>query len=157
MDATITLSDDPQDLRACATLMAGQEPWLTLGRSMQACQKTLQDPLQCLAVARLGEQVLGFVLWTEVGLLNGYIRTLAVADGHHGQGLGSRLLARAEQSIFSQSPNTFLCVSEFNAGARRFYEREGYRQVGRLENFLVAGHHEILMRKTRGSWQEFSP
>ena len=56
----------------------------------------------------------------------------------------------AEKRIFADSQNVFMCVSDFNAGARRLYERLGYRIVGELTDYIVAGHAEILMRKSRG-------
>jgi ribosomal protein S18 acetylase RimI-like enzyme len=70
-------------------------------------------------------------------------------------GLGSALVKRAEDRIFTESPNVFMCVSSFNSGARRLYERLGYAAVGPLRDFLVAGHDEILLRKTRGTWLDF--
>jgi GNAT superfamily N-acetyltransferase len=36
--------------------------------------------------------------------------------------------------------------------AKRLYERLGFEAVGELKDFLVAGHSEVLMRKTLGPW-----
>ena len=43
-----------------------------------------------------------------------------------------------------------MCVSSFNGGARRLYERLGYEVVGELTDYIVQGHSEILLRKTVG-------
>ncbi|MCY7307899.1 MAG: GNAT family N-acetyltransferase, partial [Rhodoferax sp.] len=67
-----------------------------------------------------------------------------------GQGCGTELMAFAEKRIFRDHANVFLCVSGFNAAARRFYRRLGYVEVGELTDFLVVGQSEWLMRKTRG-------
>jgi ribosomal protein S18 acetylase RimI-like enzyme len=64
--------------------------------------------------------------------------------------VGRQLVLFAEQRIFRDSPNVFLCVSSFNTDAQRFYEQLGYERVGVIENYLVAGHDEYLMRKTLG-------
>ena len=80
----------------------------------------------------------------------GYVQTLCVAEGLRGQGLGSELLAFAEERIFREFKNVFLCVSSFNPRARALYERLGYETVGPLRDFVIAGHDEILLRKTRG-------
>ena len=64
-----------------------------------------------------------------------------------GQGLGSRLVEFAEQRILRVSPNIF---SSFNLGARRLYERLGYKVVGELSDYIVRGHSELLLRKTTG-------
>jgi [ribosomal protein S18]-alanine N-acetyltransferase len=66
------------------------------------------------------------------------------------------LIGWAEQRIARESPNVFLCVSSFNVAARRLYERLGYELVGRLDGFIVREHDELLLRKTRGSWADFS-
>jgi len=66
------------------------------------------------------------------------------------------LIALAEEKIFAQSPNAFICASSSNSGARRLYERLGYRLVGVLNDLVAAGHDEVLLRKTRGSWKTFS-
>jgi ribosomal protein S18 acetylase RimI-like enzyme len=71
-------------------------------------------------------------------------------------GLGSRLLEFAEERIRRVSPNIFMCVSSFNVGARRLYERHGYRVVGELTDYLVQGHSEILLRKTFGPITTFA-
>ena len=54
-------------------------------------------------------------------------------------GYGTRLMAFAEQRIWRDHQNVFLCVSSFNHAARRFYQRLGYQQVGELSDFLVSG------------------
>lgn len=43
-----------------------------------------------------------------------------------------------------------MCVSDFNHGARRLYGRLGYRLVGELTDYVVAGRSELLLRKTVG-------
>lgn len=50
----------------------------------------------------------------------------------------------------------FLTVSSFNTDARRLYRGLGYRVVGTLRDYIVAGHSEILMRKTLGPLTAFT-
>ncbi|MGH7629901.1 MAG: GNAT family N-acetyltransferase [Gemmatimonadales bacterium] len=87
----------------------------------------------------------------------GYIQTVCLRDECRGRGLGTAVIAWAEERIFRESPNAFICVSDFNTGARRLYERLGYEVVGTLSDFLVAGHSEVLLRKSRGPWDWFRP
>ncbi len=56
-----------------------------------------------------------------------------------------------EEQVFARHANLFLCVSDFNDGAQRLYARHGFVEVGRLNDYLVTGHAELLSRKTRGS------
>jgi [ribosomal protein S18]-alanine N-acetyltransferase len=142
---------------ACARLMAGSEPWLTLGRSYERALDIVRDPTREVTVAVGDERVVGFVIVCMAGPFVGYIQTVAVAAEERGRGLGARLVAHAEGRIFRDSPNVFLCVSTFNTGARRLYRRLGYAEVGELTDYLVRGHGEVLLRKSRGPWSEFIP
>ena len=65
-----------------------------------------------------------------------------------GQFCSLLLMAFAEERIFRDSPNVFICVSTFNTGARDFYQHLGYQVVGPLKDYLVAGYDELLLRKT---------
>jgi [ribosomal protein S18]-alanine N-acetyltransferase len=145
----------PGEAETCARLMAGSEPWLTLGRSYEASLRLVQDPTREVYVAECAGAVGGFVVLCLTGAFVGYIQTVCVAPDQRGRGLGTRLVAFAEDRIFRESPNVFLCVSSFNPGARRLYERLGYAYVGELPDYLVAGHAELLFRKSRGPWSEF--
>jgi [ribosomal protein S18]-alanine N-acetyltransferase len=141
----------------CAHLMATSEPWLTLGRNYDAAFDLLRDPARESYVAIEGGEVAGFVILLMTGALVGYIQTVCVAPEHRGRGLGSRLVAFAEERIFRDSPNVFLCVSSFNPRARDLYLRLGYQEVGELADFIVPGHAEILLRKTLGPLQGYRP
>jgi ribosomal-protein-alanine N-acetyltransferase len=135
--------------------MANADPWVTLGRGYDACARVIQDSTREVYVAEDESGLAGFIVLCMVGAFVGYIQTVLVAPNQQGKGIGSKLVAYAEDRIFSESPNAFLCVSSFNSGARRLYERLGYRYVGDLSDYLVAGHSELLFRKTRGPWSEF--
>lgn len=147
--------DRNRDAPECAELMASSEPWLTLRVSREAALAALTDPAREVHVVRDSKGIAGFVIIDLRGLLRGYVQILCVRADCRGRGLGSVLLRWAEERIFRESPNVFLCVSSFNEGARRLYERRGYELVGTLCGFVVAGHDELLLRKTRGSWEAF--
>ncbi len=140
----------PDEHEWCAGLMAASEPWLTLELGAAALRRTLARPGSESYLALLGPRRAGCLVLDLQGALVGYVRAICVAPQLRGQGWGARLLAFAEARVFRESPNVFLCVSSFNAGARRFYERQGYEAVGELRDYLVAGLGEVLMRKTRG-------
>jgi [ribosomal protein S18]-alanine N-acetyltransferase len=148
------LATDAEAAR-CARLMATSEPWLTLGRTYDAAFDLLRDPARESYVALLDGEVAGFVILLMTGALVGYVQTVCVAPEHRGRGLGSRLIAFAEERIFRESPNVFLSVSSFNPRARDLYLRLGYREVGELADLIVPGHAEILLRKTLGPLQGF--
>lgn len=154
-EAAIRPIAGPAEVERCAVMMSSTEPWITLGRGYEASVQSLSDPAKEVYVAELGGEVVGFAILNLQGPFPGYIQTVCVAASHRGRGLGTRLIEWAEGRIFRASPNVFLCVSSFNLDARRLYLRLGYEVVGELEDYLVRGHSEILLRKSRGPWSEF--
>ncbi len=137
--------------------MAASEPWLTLGLTAEQTFQRLTDPTREVYVATMNDQIVGALILHLSGPLNGYIQIVAIHPEHRGRGLGAQLIHFAEERIFQQSPNVFLCVSSFNHRAQKFYERLGYLRVGEFPDFLAKGHSEILMRKTRGPLLAFKP
>lgn len=153
---TIERLTTESDLLHCAQLMATSEPWVTLGRTVESSRRTLLDPGKEVYVLKERDAVQGFVVIDLRGPFTGYLQSVCVRPELRDKGYGARLIAHAETRIFLDSPNVFICVSTFNPGARRLYERLGYVVVGELNDFLVRGHGEILMRKTRGPWSELA-
>ena len=147
--------DRRSDAAACAALMVSSEPWITLRLTRELAMATLLDPAKEVHVMRDARGVAAFTILDLRGLLNGYVQTLCVRPDCRGQGLGSALLRWAEERIFRDSPNVFICVSSFNPAARRLYERLGFERIGELKHLIVPEHDEILLRKTRGAWTEF--
>ena len=155
--AEIRLLADDVEARACATIMATTEPWITLGRTFDRCLATMRDEALERYVARAGDEIVGLLLLSMRGEFTGYIKSVAVREDYRSKGVGSQLLSFAEERIFRESPNVFICVSSFNPRARSLYERLGYESVGILRDFILRGHHEILLRKTTGPLTEFKP
>ena len=143
------LTNDDQS-RRCARMMSSTEPWLTLDRTFDECLAAIRDPTREMYVAYDGDALRGFIMLNMNGPFIGYIQSICVDTEARGSGIGTRLIEFAEQRIFSQTPNVFLCVSSFNARARALYERLGYGLVGELKNYVIDGASEFLMRKTAG-------
>jgi len=157
LNGSITRLNNEADARRCAHLMASSEPWLTLGRSYEACLAIIQDPTREVYLLKTESELAGFLILCMTGAFVGYLQTICIDPVRRGQGLGTRLVEFAEGRIFAESPNVFLCVSSFNPDARRLYERLGYRVIGELADYLVPGHSEILLRKTSGPLSGFRP
>ena len=60
-----------EDYDWCARLMASTEPWITLGRDLDACRAALARPGTELFVARDGQQPVGFILMAPFGFAAG--------------------------------------------------------------------------------------
>jgi ribosomal-protein-alanine N-acetyltransferase len=140
-----------------AGMMAATDPWVTLGRGYEPCLAAIRNPEREVYVAVEEAAVRGLIILCMTGAFVGYIQTVCVDASFRGSGVGTQLLDWAEEKIFRRFPNAFLCVSSFNARARSLYERRGYEPIGELRDYLVEGYAEVLMRKTVGSMQAFSP
>ena len=95
-------------------MMSSTDPWLTLGRDFEACLAIVKNAEREVYVADDGR-----------GAFVGYIQTICVAPDARSKGLGIKLVEFAEERIFRETKNVFLCVSSLNPS-------------------------EFLMRKTRG-------
>jgi ribosomal protein S18 acetylase RimI-like enzyme len=128
--------------------MAGSDPWVRLGRGIEACREAVLRPGLVLFVARAEGVPLGFALLHPRGAMGSpYLASIAVEQKARGRAIGRQLIEFAEGHFRPGSRHMFLCVSSFNVGARRLYERLGYRAVGELEDYVVDGASEILMHK----------
>lgn len=143
------------DLEACVAIMAASEPWITLRRDRDDCVALLRDPGRETWVATLGGDVVGFAVLVMHGAFVGYVQSLAVAPSWRSRGIGTELLRFVEARIFRDTPNVFMCVSSFNPRAMHLYDRLGYVMVGKLKDYIVPGHSEILLRKTVGPLSTF--
>jgi ribosomal-protein-alanine N-acetyltransferase len=150
MRSSIAALQTEEEARTCARMMASSEPWRTLGRTYEACLAIIRDPTREVHLLKEDGVIAGFLILCMTGAFIGYIQTICIDPEHRGRGLGSRLVAFAEQRILSEVPNVFMCVSSFNHEARRLYERLGYQVVGELTDYIVQGHSEILLRKSIG-------
>ena len=139
----------------CALILANSEPWITLRRTYDDSIKILSDPSREVHLAAVEGKIVGFIILQLRGAFVGYIQTVAVKPEWRNRGIGSRLLKFAEERIFSESPNVFMCVSSFNKRAQRLYRKLGYEIIGELKDYVVSGHSEILLRKTIAPLMEF--
>ncbi|HEY5801449.1 MAG TPA: GNAT family N-acetyltransferase [Burkholderiaceae bacterium] len=157
MTVAFVALEDPAHIALLAAQMAQSDPWLTLGRTVEQCTAALSDATRERYLVRVDGDPAGFLIINMAGSVTGYIQTIFVSPAHRGSGLGTRIVDYAEASIFARQPNVFMCVSSFNAGARKLYARLGYSEVGVLSDLLVAGQDEILLRKTKGPVFNYRP
>jgi ribosomal protein S18 acetylase RimI-like enzyme len=146
----------PDELSAGAQMMSSSEPWITLQRDYaQAYQSLMHPDKEVLIATHVGEPI-GLIVINMHGVMIGYIQSVLVASAWRGRGVGTALLAHAEQRILRDSPNVFLLVSSFNHAAYRLYKRRGYQRIGEIPDFIVRGYSEIIMRKTIAPLAEYT-
>src|SRR6266481_7573561 len=146
-----------REAEICARALETSEPWITLRRRYKHSIKPLMDPSREVYVATQGKEIVGFVLLDVRGPFRGYIHLLCVMPEWRNDGIGALLVKQVEQRVFREHPNVFLCVSSFNRAAQRFYKRMGFKRVGTIPDYIVKGHSEHLMRKSRGPINGYRP
>ncbi len=94
-------------------------------------------------------KILGFVLFNRSSFGgSGYVRWVGVAAGATGLGIGPRLLQCVEHDLRQNSVfRLLLLCTAWNHGARRFYERMGFSEIGRLPDWVLKGTTEVLYAK----------
>ena len=142
----------PDDFDAVVRLLADLDPWKRLGYARSDWERLFDMLLQGrdAFVIELEGRVAGVGVLRQRFLFGDYLELLAVAASVQGRGHGGALLAYLEDVVFRRGKNLFVCVSDFNHEGRRFYERHGYSEIGPIQNLLIPGGAEILMRKTIG-------
>lgn len=102
-----------------------------------------------LLVAEEARRAVGVAWYLERGGfgLGGYLRLIALLPGREGRGLGGALLDEVERKIADQQRHLFLLVSHWNEGARRFYRRRGYQEVGLLPKLVRPDIDEVVCYK----------
>jgi ribosomal-protein-alanine N-acetyltransferase len=142
----------PDDRAAVIGMLADSDPWKRLGYAAHHWERLFAPlpPGRDGYVVEVNKDVAGLALLRRHFLFGDYLELLAIAPSRQRHGLGRTLLTHVERVVFARSTNLFVCVSDFNAAARDFYRRHGFREVGPIPDLLMSGSSEILLRKTTG-------
>ncbi len=116
----------PLDYDQVAALWEEVEMWPHVGEDRAWFERALARNSGCAFVWREGGSVIGTVVGAWDGL-RGWIYHLAVAKAHQNRGIGSKLLAAAEQKLKEMGVQQInIMVYEENAFAEALYRRRGY-------------------------------
>ena len=102
-----------------------------------------------LYVALIGEACIGFTYIIPKGAFHSfpYLHIISIKEEYRGKGIGKALLDYSEQIALEMEDKFFLVVADYNPEAKRFYERNGYQQVGEIPNLFRPGITEYIMAK----------
>ena len=143
---------ESKDREAVVRLLGETDPWKRLGYTQQDWRRIFCPTPQGRETFVIDTEgsVAAIAIVRQKFLLGDYLELLGVADWARGKGIGKELLGHVESIVFKRTTNLFACVSDFNKGARDFYRKQGYQEIGPMPNFLIPGSAEILLRKTKG-------
>ena len=170
----VQLASEGLGLYLWTTLAAGRDPW-SVGHARVSGETGGLSYRNAVIVELAGQPVAGMIsyplgddvepipddepavlvpLHNLMNLAPGtwYVHALAVSPRHTGCGYGSALLAEAERlAARAGKSGMSLAVSDTNTGARRLYERCGYRETARRrivkEGWEHPGADWVLMTK----------
>jgi N-acetylmuramic acid 6-phosphate etherase len=143
-----------QDVPAMAAILAGHALWRHQPEETwrRRLEEMLADGHEAFVHTDGEGRVDAFALVSDRTFGDcGYLRLIGVRPGATGTGIGGALLARVEGHFARRGRRALvLMCTESNAGARRFYERAGYRAVGALPGWVREGETERLYVKELG-------
>ncbi len=140
----------PGNAEILGAAMAAMPPWSVIGwpaeRLIAGFKR--QPPSVHRFELLAGGELAGTVSIQNPFLHGPYLQLLAILPGFQGRNLGWAVLEWMEgQARRQESRQLWLCVSTFNARARAFYERFGFREAALLEQLATDESDEIFMRK----------
>jgi len=158
MDSIRVRPMTPADIPTIAAWMVQTPLWqryqLTIERASQNFENALERG-DVLLVADAGADNIGcgFAWCLPQGGFGRsmYLRLIGVRQERARVGVGAALLRAAEEAALKVSRELFLLVSDFNLDARRFYQRQGYQQIGAIPGYVLPDVTELLY------WKQLQP
>jgi ribosomal protein S18 acetylase RimI-like enzyme len=125
------------------------DPWQTLRYTPEALQRYLLRPDSTLYryVVTAQANIIGVVCIRCPWLRGAYLELIGLEAAYQGRGAGGEMLHWLETQARLAAQNVWVLVTAFNTGARRFYARHGYTEIGTLTDFVQPGYDEVLLRK----------
>ncbi len=129
--------------------LAAIDPWARFGilpERMQSFLAGIETAAPRFQIVCDGV-VAGCIVVRHPWLHGPYLNLLGLLPPFQSRGIGERVLAWFEAEARGHFRNVWLCVSDFNEGAQRFYAAHGYTVAATLDALEKDGFDEFLMRK----------
>ena len=151
MQAITFAKGNEQHLKDCKDALCRS----TLGKRYFSSPGSAEDAIlegirrENLYAAFIGEECVGFTYIIPKGAFHSfpYLHLLVVKEEYRNRGIGKALLDYSESIAYEMADRLFLVVADYNPGAKRFYERNGYQQFGEIPNLYRPGVTEYMMAK----------
>jgi len=110
------------------------------------------NPLAFNYVATDGERIAGYVVAIPIDNSSADVESIAVDPLYQGSGIGSKLLAYIEEEMRARGFSvSILEVREKNHEGLRFYQKNGYRVIEKINNYYSEyfreSRHALRMTK----------
>lgn len=123
-----------------ATQLFCKEEWPAIKSSLSSCL-----PKHTHVIVNDDGSIAAFILVTEKDSKSAYIAYCGVNPQNQGKGLGTKLLKETLDSIFQVDyERCLLLVDRWNVGARRLYERFGFKWLREnVEPHVISDYFEL--------------
>jgi len=142
-----------EDCHGIAAWMLRIPLWQRYGLTEEGICKSFEQALQRNEMLVVAEDESGELRGFAWCVLRGafarsaYLRLIGVHPDYAGHGLGRILLDYVEAQACMAGVDLFLLVSDFNVDAQRFYQRQGYQQVGAIPAYVLNDVAELIYYK----------
>jgi GNAT superfamily N-acetyltransferase len=149
----MTRNDKPEIVRLLGSLPEFEPSEVTVAE--EVIDSYLDNPSgsgYCIQVAEAGSRLAGYICYGPVPLTKSAwdIYWVAVSAGKQGQGIGSALMAFAEDEIEKAEGRLVVVETSSKPGyekTRRFYLTRGYQLAGCLADFYAPGDDKLTYQK----------
>lgn len=140
------------DAPACGAIVGATPLWQHTGLGAERAATMLAAAAaggDTVLVLDVDDSVAGFAWIDRRGAFgrSSYLRMIAIDPTRRSAGLGAVLMQAFEAIAATEGPDAFLMVSDFNTGARRFYRRLGWIEVGGVPGYVQPDVVELVMWK----------
>lgn len=125
-------------------------PWAEYGFSQQELAKFFASSEVGAArlLIKVAKAPAGVAVIRGQWLRGSYLHFLGILPAFEGRGVGGAVLSWWETHARGFGDrNLWITVSEFNAPARSFYARYGFKEAAEIPGLIEEPHSEILLRK----------
>jgi ribosomal protein S18 acetylase RimI-like enzyme len=129
--------------------LASMSPWKELGMEAVTLNAyLLKEDASLLKLSIRVSDCLAGVLMLRIPWLRGpYLELFCVLPKYQGSGIGRSALKHIMNRASKKYPNIWVCASEFNDSALRFYEHQGFTRICVIDELVTPNHNEILLRR----------
>jgi len=146
------------DIEPCVEMTVTSFPWTDFGLSLDSARKFFSDRFgkNLVFVATINAHVVGFITIKRNILFANYIRRIVVRADKRSLGIGAHMLSFIEALTLEENlPNVFMITTTTNTRAIAFYEKNGYKNIGRIPSLIHEGMDEFILWKSRGTVNDF--
>jgi ribosomal protein S18 acetylase RimI-like enzyme len=150
-----------KDIDPCIKMTVTSFPWTAFGLEYESARQFFMNRLKSydkeVYVAIQSKEIIGFIAIKKDILFANYIRRVVVREDMRNKGIGTKLVTFIEDLTYrSGLPNVFLITTIENKRAVNFYEKNGYKIIGTLPDFIKPDMDEYIFWKTKGPVDSFN-